>query len=89
MTLHSTHPAALAPYSCLPASLPACPPACLQYKYDLVAATAIQDGYGAWGLHGLEPGHKPGAVVGQVFTGRGPLKAIGLHTTYYSGIQFR
>lgn len=40
-----------------------------------------------WGLWGTEPGHKPGIGVGQRFSGRGPLKAMGLHSTYFTGIQ--
>ena len=43
--------------------------------------------YESWGLFGREPGHRAGAVVGQVFKGRGPLAAMGLHYTYYSGIE--
>jgi hypothetical protein len=59
----------------------------LQSKFDLTAARNMEKKYESWGLFGREPGHRAGMVVGQVFKGRGPLAAMGLHHTYYSGIE--
>lgn len=65
------------------APLPACP----QRKHDLVAAKNVEQVYPHWGLWGTDPGHKPGIAVGQRFSGRGQLKAVGIHSTYFTGIQ--
>lgn len=59
-----------------------------QRKHDLVAAKRLEEQHPEWGLWGTEPGHKPGVAVGQRFAGRGPLKALGLHATYFTGIQW-
>jgi hypothetical protein len=56
-------------------------------KHDLVAAKNVETVYPDWGLWGTDPGHKPGIAVGQRFTGRGQLKAVGIHSTYFTGIQ--
>ena len=58
-----------------------------QRKYDLKAAKNVEGKYPQWGLWGAQPGHKPGIAVGQRFSGRGPLKAVGIHSTYFTGIQ--
>ncbi len=63
------------------------PPLALQRKHDLVAAKKVEEAYPRWGLWGTDPGHKAGIAVGQRFSGRGPLKALGIHTTYFTGIQ--
>lgn len=60
---------------------------CLQRKHDLVAAKNVEQVYPHWGLWSADPGHKQGIAVGQRFTGRGQLKALGIHSTYFTGIQ--
>lgn len=73
---------------------PCCPSSSLplrqpltQIKYDLVAAKRIEGMYPCWGLWAPTPGHRAGVAVGLRFAGRGALKALGVHSTYFTGIQ--
>lgn len=52
-----------------------------------MAAKKIEEKYPSWGLWAPTPGHRAGVGVGLRFGGRGALKALGIHSTYFTGIQ--
>lgn len=78
---HAPNPAHNKGFFAPPSALP-------QAKFDLVAASNLEKTlHPEWDLWAPVPGHRSGVPLGLRVDGRGALKALGVHTTYYTGIE--